>query len=422
VSDDPATIDGRMVDRANQTSLSPLRTEMQAIMEGSASLPDASAGRHHFVPAFALAQFARPAARKGWLTQLDVRSGTPQKTRPNDASFETGLYMYENTAGEQSATVEAFFSIVEKHAAPALRQLRECPAEITAHEREAISYFLAFQESRTPAGLARSEHIRQATMEVQAALDVGTAAAFEESIGRHLQDGQSPAEREALRLRMQAELLEGRVSYETPRAGALKLIIEGAHEIARTIFSLDWTVITADESEFITSDHPISMVDTSPEHPWSGNAWKSSPGAVSFYPLSPSKGLFLRPGDCGLSTGHADASQVRRFNLMTYGWAQRHVFGTSQEVLTRVRRQARQFPRDVVRRRSNKIVVLVPADRHDPSVTVEYARRGWPTEFVAEDPTGRPRKMSYVIVDMDEPRGAAARAATQIVEGFLSAT
>lgn len=125
-------------------------------------------------------------------------------------------------------------------------------------------------------------------------------------------------------------------------------------------------------------------------------------------------------GDCGISVATSGRAQVRRLNLMTYGWAQRFIFGTSKATVTRVRRQARQHPADVARRKSNKQVLLVPAEHHDPSIAAEYVRRGWPKGFYVEDDDGKQRLMSYVVVDLDDPNGTAALAMTKIVEGFSS--
>lgn len=129
---------------------------------------------------------------------------------------------------------------------------------------------------------------------------------------------------------------------------------------------MDWAVLTAEGAEFITSDRPISMRDTSPEYPWSGNAWKSSPGAISFYPLSPSKGLFITPrNECGFSLTTSTPDQVKALNLMTYGWSDRFIYGSSQEVVCRVRRQARSNPAEVATPRPVKQVLL---PRLEPSI------------------------------------------------------
>ena len=345
-------------DLADKPSLSesPFRREMRAIMDGEQFLPQSAARRQHYVPAFSLAQFARPAgARKGWLQQLDVQSGTPARTRPEDAAFRPDLYTYEDSHGEMSRSVEAFFSIIEKHAAPALACLRERPADLTPQDRDTIAYFLALQESRIPAGLMRSERLRQAAMEIQAGLDLASTSRFREAFKSDVVDSLSPEKLEEMRSRMQEQLLEGRVSYASPRTGALSQIIGGAGELAKEIYSLDWTVLTAEGAEFITSDRPVSMVDLTPEYPWSGNAWNSSSGAISFYPLSSTTGLFMTPGNCGFSLATSTPEHVRRLNLMTYGWAERFIYGTTQVVVTEVRRQARRHSAEVARRKSLKV-------------------------------------------------------------------
>ncbi len=387
-------------------------------MEGEQSLPQSTATRQHYVPAFSLAQFAQPVSRKGWLQQLDVQSGKPDRTRPEDAAFRPDLYTYEDSQGEMSRSVEAFFSIIEKHAAPALACLRESPADLTPQDRDTIAYFLVLQESRTPAGLTRSERLRQAAMEIQAGMDLASTSRFREAFKSEVVDSLSLEELEEMRGRMQRQLLEGRVGYASPRTGALSQIIKGAGELAKDVYSLDWTVLTAEGAEFITSDRPVSMVDLTPEYPWSGNAWNSSSGAISFYPLSPTVGLFMTPGDCGFSLATSTPEQIRRLNLMTYGWAEQFIYGTTQEVVTEVRGQARRHPTEVAKRKSLKHVLLVPADRLDPSVAAEYERQGWPRRIPGEGPDGKLQLMGYVVIDLDEPAGTAARAAMQVAEGL----
>ncbi len=264
---------------------SPLRAQLRAIAAGEQSMPVTSARRQHFVPAFSLAQFAQPVgSRIGWLSQLDVKSGAPGRTRPEDAAFGRDLYTYEDAQGELSRSVEAFFSIVERHAAPALERLRTEPAALTPHDRETIAVFLALQESRTPDGLIRTEQMRQAVFELKASMDLTSAESFRKAFASEYVDGLSLSEAEDLRLRMQRQLLEGRVHYESPRPGAMTQILNAADELAMQIFGLDWTVLTAEGAEFVTSDRPISMVDSTLEYPWPGNAWNSSPGAITFYP------------------------------------------------------------------------------------------------------------------------------------------
>ncbi|HEX4669851.1 MAG TPA: DUF4238 domain-containing protein [Solirubrobacterales bacterium] len=392
---------------------------MGEIAAGKAQLPPSSARRHHFVPAFALARFAQPpGSRKGWMHQLDVRSGAPKRTRPDDVAFVKDLYTYEDHQGELSRTVESFFSIVEKHAAPALDNLCEDPGSISPQNRLTIAFFLAFQESRTPEGLIRTERMRQAAFELKASMGLSSLEAFRKEFDCDVTQSMSLDELEDMRKRMQNQLLEGRVGYESPRTGALAQIMKVATEIAGEIFSLDWIVLTAEGAEFVTSDRPISMVDHAPQHPWSGNGWKSSAEAISFYPISPTKGLFMVAGDHSLTVATSDRLQVRRLNLMTYGWAERFIYGKSQEVVSKVRRQARSHPKDVVKPRPPKQVLLIPPDALSPSVTSEYARRGWPSAISVAGKDGKPKEMGYIVVDFDEPAGSVAQLGTEIAQAL----
>jgi hypothetical protein len=202
----------------------------------------------------------------------------------------------------------------------------------------------------------------------------------------------------------------------------LTQVLSVAQEIAAAIYELEWIVVTAEGAEFVTSDRPISMRDTSPEFPWSGNAWRSSPGAISFYPLSPERGLFIKPGDeCGLSVASSRTAQVKALNLMTYGWAQRFIYGSTQEVVCHVRRQALRSPSEVAVPQPVKQVLLAPPEVLDPSVTAEYIRRGWPKGFRVTDDDGDDHLMSYLVVDLDTPPGDMARLAKKLAEGFVTA-
>jgi hypothetical protein len=100
--------------------LGPLARELREISEGTREIPTTPARRHHYVAAFALAQFAQPRGdRKGFMAQLDVKTGTPGKTKPNDACFKRDLYAQEVDEG-RNTTLEALLSIIERHSASAL--------------------------------------------------------------------------------------------------------------------------------------------------------------------------------------------------------------------------------------------------------------------------------------------------------------
>jgi hypothetical protein len=390
--------------------------DLRQIAEGKKPFPDSAARRHHFVPAFSLAQFANPpGGRKGRLFQLDVRTGKPQRTSPDDAAFEIDLYSY-GPPEERNNRMEVFLSIVEKHAARCLAKLRDDPGSLSPQDRETIAYFLGFQEARTPAGLLRRERMSQTVFELTTGMELATPEGFRAEYERRIGADQSEEEIEQLRLRMRKQLEGGQVRHQEPKVASIKLILESAHEMARVIYGLDWVVLEAEGAEFVTSDRPVSMADPSPPHPWTGNGWASSPNACSFYPLTPSKGLLLKQGDCGIEIARSRPDQVRRLNLLTYGWAAQRIFGASQATVTHVRKQAKRYPRDIQRPRAAKQVILEPADPNDPTVGQEYVRRGWPRGFTVKDDDGIDRFMTYTVVDLEAEPGAMARVSTEVGE------
>jgi hypothetical protein len=95
----------------------------------------------------------------------------------------------------------------------------------------------------------------------------------------------------------------------------------------------------------------------------------------------------------------ADADDVREFNLRTYGWASQFIYGRTQEVVQRVRAQAKDKPALVIRPRLQTNVILEEADPNDPNVGKEHVKRGWPRGFMAPGADGRPVFHSYQLID-----------------------
>jgi hypothetical protein len=103
------------------------RRGLREICEGKRDLPRTNARRHHYVPAFLLAQFAAPRGdRRSFMAQLDASSGRLRRTTPNDAYFEPDLYVKHGDDGRDN-TLEAFFSVIERHSPPAIRRLLADP-------------------------------------------------------------------------------------------------------------------------------------------------------------------------------------------------------------------------------------------------------------------------------------------------------
>ena len=376
----------------------PLARELREMIDGKRDFPATAARRHHFVPAFVLAQFAMPRGdRRGFLFQLDTASGKPQKTTPNDTAFEKDLYVRETEDG-RDLVLESFFSVVEKHASAAFMRLMDNPLAISDDDRQTIAYFLAFQYTRTPVAIDHTSAWSQAMMELVFGVHIANPIAFRE-IYREAIGEATDEEIEVVRRDITARLERGEIVIRNPKAQAFKLMLGTADHTATVIANLQWTVLQADEDEFVTSDRPLALHDPTPKFPWSGHAWVSSPNAETTFPVSPRLCLHFSPGSPSVSTAAVGSSDVRNINLRTYGWAPRYIYGRTQAVVTEVRRHAKRYPTLVVRPRKSLPVIVEEADPDDPTVGVEHVKRGWPRGVWYDDPSGEPRFMAYTLID-----------------------
>jgi len=379
----------------------PLAKHLREIAEERRPVPSTAARRHHFVPSFALSQFATPRKRDGVLFKLDTQSGRPKKTTPDASCFVEELYSQDNE-GALDRTLEAFFSIVENYAAKALSRLLADPLGLRDEDRQTLAYYFAFQYQRTPVALEHSAASQQATMAVMLGLRFADPDSFRVSYREQFGDDASQEEIEAFRHKTLTMLKGGEIAFDKPKLGAFQMMLQTADALASTIASLSWVLIEAQEDEFIISDRSLAMHDPTPKFPWSGHALRSSLRAQTTFPLSPHRCLALVQAEPPTIVAAADAEDVRELNLRIYGWASEFIYGRTQELLQRVRAEAKRRPEQVIRPRTPKPVILEEADSDDPTVGIEHVKKGWPRGVMVADEDGGERFCSYQLVDPDD--------------------
>lgn len=390
----------------------PLAAELRQIGERGA-FPESYARRHHFVPAFLLAAWADPRGeRKGRLHQLDVRTGRPQRTSPDSACFKRDLYA-QGKDGERSNVLESFFAVVEGHAAPALERLAKDPISCSPEDRQTLSFFLALQGARTPPGMTQAFKNAQLLKLLELNLEMSQSDRFAERYRERVDDAADDKTIEARRRMMLQQLAAGHVSLADPTAAAAQVLVDSIIPTAELVAELRWTVLSSEESQFVTSDRALAMADPTPKTPWSGHAWCSSPTAQTTVPLGPHHCLLLEPGVRGVGTALADTALVMRVNLRTYGWAERFIYATSQDVVSLVRRQAKAHRSLVVHPEVPRLTLLEPADPNDPEVGQEHPP-GWPKGLWHRNEDGTQTFCAYRVLDPDDPP-AIQRAITDTI-------
>jgi hypothetical protein len=390
----------------------PLAAELRRIGERG-EFPVSHARRHHFVPAFLLAQWADPCGqRNGRLHQLDISTGRPQRPSPASACFKRDFYA-QGVDGQRNNALESFFAVVERHAAPALARLVGDPISCSPEDRQTLSFFLALQASRTPPGMTQAFKNAQLFTLLELNLEFHQPGRFAERYRERIDDQADNETIEARRRTMLQQLAAGHVSLADPTAAAAKLLINSIIPTAELVWELRWTMLISEEAQFVTSDRALAMADATPETPWAGNAWNSSPTAQTTVPMGPHHCLLLDRGRRGICEAPADEKLVLQVNMRTYGWAERFIYGTSQEAVSTVRRQAKVHRDLVVRPKVPRITLLEEADPNDPEVGREHPAN-WPKGLWHRNQDGTVTFCAYTVLDPDDPE-AIQRAITHAI-------
>lgn len=379
----------------------PLAHELGEIGDGKRQFPTTTARRHHFVPAFLLARFAKPATRKGFLFQLDVTSGRPQRTTPDSTAYEDYLYA-TGADDDRELAMEAFFSVVEKHGAAAVDRLLKDPIALTGEDRQTLCVFFAYQYQRTPVSIDHTVATQQAVMEMLMGMRLADPLPFRDMFREKIRPEATDEEIEAFRQRLVGSLQRGEMSYADPKGQAFRLMLSTADDLASVINDMGWTLLTARDGEFVTSDRALAQYVPHFRFPWSGHAWLATPDTETTCALSPQHCLVFRPGPSSIATAEADKRLVDEVNLRTYAWAAHYVYGRTQHVVTEVRRDAKARPGIAQAPRPWRQVICWQADPDDPEVGRDNVRRGWPRGVWHREPGKEPEFLAYQVIDPDD--------------------
>jgi hypothetical protein len=317
-----------------------------------------------------------------------------------EAASRRHLYRFEDDKGNKSSVVEGIFAMVEEEAAPALLRLEE-DGEVSDHERAAIALFLSYLWARTPAARKRAEAIGE---EIRLGF-AATQLSDPEDFRRRMSElKKTPDELEELRQRMLGQLRDGEVSSRDPDGGpTTSMLLQSAHELAMEMFAgTKWTLLRSRTHKFVTSDRGTVSFDPSPAHPWAAAAVLSSPNAETFFPISANHCLRISPGDPELKTIKASPSHVIGINLRIYGWADRYIYGGSQNDVCAVRRALKTPKRKyALPPTPARFTTLLQRDPDDDRLAQSHLARGWPAYLTALDENGMPEQLDYMVVGED---------------------
>jgi hypothetical protein len=383
---------------------SPITTAFASMVETNdfSRLEGAEAKRHHFVSQFLLRGFAQKQDDKAFLFQMEAGSRrAPMRVDVRTAASRHRYYSVPDENGELSNRNEGYLALIETHAAPALRHLLDDPASLTMGERATIAFFIALQTMRTPAAEQQTTTVANAAFQNWASEFYSDRAAYAKRHREQFGAAATDQEVEAFRRESLAQIRDGRLKL-SGRSVAIATGLAHAVNNVPSLIEFHWTLLRGPQGGFVTSDRGYSIHDPAPRFPWSFQALLSSELTETAVPISDRACLVMRPTPMGCQLDARDATrqEVETINLRTLGWADRYVFGRTQQTLVDVRLASRQRPEQVIRPRPFVQVVALEPDPDDRSLVEANLRRGWPGQLINDE--GQLR--DYVVIECDRPQ------------------
>jgi hypothetical protein len=301
--------------------------------------------RHHYVPQLMLDRFAVSVdGSKPVLCRLEKKTGANRYGQPVNEAVIGRYYRATLEDGTTDDTADEILDRIESDVAPVIERISDRNYDPTADDVSKLLLFVVTLKQRTPRGREALREANKRASEMHAEMVLSDAQRFQRTMAKH---GDSAEEAEATRLKLLGELRGGRLEFDPPAEHELGWMFIGLDETAEQLFhSLGVVCVRipdAAKARFVLSDHPVAHYDPTPKMEGAGAGFISSPKSVTWVPLDPRFGLLLtqeRPYTWLNIDGTAQL--VENLNLLTYGWANDAVFGSRQDIVTEVRRCARQ--------------------------------------------------------------------------------
>lgn len=299
--------------------------------------------RQHYVPRFLLRRFAiDPADKKSYLYRLEKSTGRPLRVNPLNEVVIGRYYRIVLDDGTVIDAADEALDRIEAMAAEVVPKVADPGYVVSGEHAYILMLFIASLKNRTP---QMRQSLRE-TDEQAAELAMEQTLADRERYHERFGTERPFDEVEAERLKLLAELREGRIGMESSPDREVALMFMALEEVTNTLYK-DLSircirVPSTSKAAFVLSDHPVAHYEPTPKTPESGAGFISSPNSQTWVPLDPQFGLLLSPQNPRAWTNEdATDAEVDELNLLTYAWARDAIYGPSQEAVTRVRRFAK---------------------------------------------------------------------------------
>jgi hypothetical protein len=275
--------------------------------------------QQHFVTAAYLAGFTPDGGRKSQLYVYERNTEKMFRAIPDEAAKRRNYYSLPLPDGRFDDSVDIMLTALEGQAMPGLQKLVARDYKLSTFERALLAVLIAFQEFRTPwtRNLFRQmqENLTTSTMHMAAKQPEYFEQIFKELKAKgEIDSSVTPDQiRDALR--------EKRIIAKAHPQADLNLIPSMGQQIGNIYTQMQWTVIRAVKSAFVTSDAPVVRHDPGFKGGLHGGGLMSSTAQV-WFPLSKQACLVITHDAAGeqkffelLAAGRRDEAEAVRSQL-----------------------------------------------------------------------------------------------------------
>jgi hypothetical protein len=251
----------------------------------------------HYVPKCYLERFCDPDTDKGKQPSLWVlqREGRLFRRSPKKVAAKSYYYSYVDDKSTLHNEPEHYLSQIEGRADAVVEKLVQgsAPSDLLEDDRKHLALFIAFMGLRVPRFRTHWERQLGEVMKMTGQVAASDREYFEKTIRQMKDMGLTKPDLDVDKLRQ--FILSGEYDVTGSPGLSLRIMFDMASPIARYIYEYNWRLLrSAPDSNFVTSDAPLTLVSTKklpPPFGWSVG-WES-PWMEALLPLSPRVALLV---------------------------------------------------------------------------------------------------------------------------------
>lgn len=288
----------------------------------------------HFVSRFYLERFTELATPQGKKPRLWVHLARLKKWKllpPSGVGAETDYYTVTSEDGTKHRQIERALSGVEGRAAPVIRDKIAARKNLSEQDRAHFALFVTTMMERVPATLDNLGGVHEKVFRLWRLQQIGIWRDRPEQFKKAVEQRRREFGPESLPADPSPEdLLPAEGSVKVQKGSLARTTLTVASEIAPFIAGMKWGFLFASPPDsFITSDHPVCMVDPTNTSTFYGSGLASQKIEVTF-PLGRDLAFLATHQGPPLAYGNATSELVELFNYRAARYAARFIAGPSR--------------------------------------------------------------------------------------------